>query len=577
MTNPLSTHLQQQLGKEIPAKWHNLPTPQLLDKLRDDTDTAQLNTALANWYNLLPLPADTALPEPELLSDFSLTEAKRYQILPLSLEGNTLTVALSTPLTGLLAAYNLQQEHQAEQLKIYYAEPAQLLTLINQAYDRAHTQAADVVEEVEAQHGDLQSLANSLDSRDLLESSGDDAPVVRLINTILTQALKEGASDIHIEPFAKQVQVRFRCDGVMRTVITPTQQLHAAMSTRLKVMASLDIAEKRLPQDGRFRLTLAGKPTDVRVSTLPTQFGERIVLRLLGRQEGLRELAGLGLRQPQIEQLRSFFGQPNGIIFICGPTGSGKTSTLYAGLREINTPDRNIVTVEDPVEYQLDGLGQIQVNPKIGLTFAAGLRSILRQDPDVVVVGETRDKETAQIAIEAALTGHLVISTIHTNDAAGTISRLLEMGIEPFLVASALRGVIAQRMVRTLPQGAGEEYQPGLEERRWLSQLPTELQQENPTFKRAQPTSDNPNGYQGRNGIFEILNVSESIRKLITAGADDDAIRAQAQQEGMLSLFQEGLYRAAQGQTTLDEVVRVTRTDGNATANNAAETLKAAG
>lgn len=530
-----------------------------------------LQTAAANWLGL-PLASLPATDIPAaLLEPLTLPLCKTNLFLPLSEENGSITCAMANPARGLALADSYAVATGKAIALVFMAED-DLLALINRTFDKNTRTAADVMSGVEAQTDtNLSELTAALsEPEDLLDREAD-APIIRLINSILTQALKEGASDIHIEPFDKQVHVRFRVDGVMHTVVSPSKKLHAAMCTRLKVMANLDIAEKRLPQDGRLKIKLAGKETDVRVSTLPTQHGERVVLRLLARHEGLRSLESLGLRKDQVQIMRTFLSEPNGMMFIAGPTGSGKTSTLYAGLSEINAPDKNIVTVEDPVEYQLAGVGQIQVNSKIGLTFAAGLRSILRQDPDVVVVGETRDRETAQIAIEASLTGHLVMSTIHTNDAPSTITRLVEMGIEPFLVASSLRGVIAQRMVRKLHPHARVPRKTDLATRRLFEALPEHIRPAKITLFDPAPNAECPTGYTGRTGIFEVLPITDSIRRIIHARGSDEDIRSTAQAEGMLTLYQEGLLKAAKGETTLEEVIRVTRTGSDTAAPSVLE------
>ena len=369
---------------------------------------------------------------------------------------------------------------------------------------------------------DLAQLTASLpEITDLLETE-NDAPIIRLINALLTQAVREAASDIHLEIFERRSLVRFRVDGGLRDVVEPKRSLHAAMVSRVKVMAQLDIAEKRLPQDGRIMLRIAGHPVDVRVSTLPTGHGERVVLRLLDKQAGRLSLNGLGMAPGTLAQLDQLIQQPHGIILVTGPTGSGKTTTLYAALSRLDATTRNIMTVEDPIEYDLDGVGQTQVNPKIEMTFARALRAILRQDPDVIMIGEIRDLETAQIAVQASLTGHLVLATLHTNSAAGAVTRLVDMGIEPYLLASTLSGVLAQRLVRKLIPGKADEF-------------------------------------KGRTGIYELLTVDEGLRKPIHDGAAESAIAAMATQNGMVTLREDGQRWVDAGVTSIEEVIRVTR------------------
>ena len=519
----------------------------------DATDIAK---AQADYLGIPLAPLSGLDVDSDILEPLNIHHVKMYAFIPFKEDDAYIYIATCSPEKSLQVIDDLERI-KGKQSKIYYMPEDILYKLIHNTWDKHSMNAADMVGNMEDENN-LDALAHVSD--DLLDRN-DDAPIIRLINSILSQSMKDGASDIHIEPFEKNVKVRFRVDGVMHTVVEPSAKMHAAMSARLKVMANLDIAEKRLPQDGRFKIKLAGKETDIRMSTLPTQYGERIVLRLLGGQDvGVRKLSQIGLREEQLQTVKEAFNLSNGMIFICGPTGSGKTSSLYAGLTEINTPDKNIVTVEDPVEYEIEGLGQIQVNSKIGMTFAAGLRSILRQDPDVVVVGETRDLETAEIAVESSLTGHLVLSTIHTNDAASTVTRLIEMGIEPFLVASSLRLVIAQRMIRKLNPVTKTPRKLDADTKAMFDALPENIRPKKITLFDAAPSVENPSGYQGRTGIFEILSVSEKIRSLVNNKAADSEIAAEAAKEGMLNLYQEGLLRAAAGETTIEEVIRVTRT-----------------
>lgn len=558
-THSYASFLEQKLGEGLFEKGGNLSFQQLNNKLKKDNKWTAKTQKVAAEYLGIPLAkkpkGDISA---EVLGPITFALAKTYLCLPLEETPEGVIMAIASPEKSLALADDYEQ-FTGKKTVLHYMEEDDLLSLINQTWDKASTKASEALEQVE-EESDLASMAAQLKEPEDLLDNNDNAPIIKLINTIFTQAIKEGASDIHIEPFEKQVSVRFRVDGIMHTVITPSKQLHAAMSSRLKIMAELDIAEKRLPQDGRIKIKLAGKETDIRVSVLPTQHGERVVLRILGQQEGIRKLDAIGLRDEQYKQMQNFFTQANGILFVSGPTGSGKTSTLYAGLQEINTPDKNIVTIEDPVEYALDGLGQIPVNTKIGMTFAEGLRSILRQDPDVVVIGETRDLETAEIAIESSLTGHLVLSTIHTNSAPATITRLLEMGIEPFLVASSLRGAVAQRMIRLLNPATKKPRVLDSETEALFDALPASVRPKQITLFDAVSTPDCPSGYKGRSGIFEMLVVTDPIRQLIQIKASDAEIEKVAQSEGMLTLYQEGLLRAAKGETTLEEVLRVTKT-----------------
>ncbi len=369
------------------------------------------------------------------------------------------------------------------------------------------------------------------------------------------QAVKERASDIHIEPYEKELDVRLRIDGVLHRVLTPPKIIQDALISRIKIMSNLDIAEKRLPQDGRIRLLLGGRDIDIRVSVIPTSHGERAVLRLLDRKQGLLGLWEVGFGKEDERKLEEYLQRPDGIILVTGPTGSGKTTTLYAALNRIHTEEKNIITVEDPIEYQLKGIGQIQVNPKIGLTFASGLRSILRQDPDVIMVGEIRDLETAEIAMQASLTGHLVLSTLHTNDAPSALVRLIDMGIEPFLVASSLTVVLAQRLVRTICPHCKVSYKPSDVEKSYFSNPPEFL------YRGTGCEKCKGKGYYGRTGIFEFLAIDNEIRPMITDKIDSQSIKNHAISKGMKTLRQDGIEKARGGITTLEEVLRVTQKD----------------
>jgi general secretion pathway protein E len=425
---------------------------------------------------------------------------------------------------------------------------------LSQAYTHGENHAATLVGDME--HGmDLQQLAQDIpEVADLLESE-DDAPIIRLINALLTQALRENASDIHIEPFETRSVVRFRLDGALRDVIEPKRALHAAIVSRIKVMAQLDIAEKRLPQDGRITLRLAGRPVDVRVSTLPTGHGERVVLRLLDKQAGRLELGRLGMSDGALTGLDELIHRPHGIVLVTGPTGSGKTTTLYAALSRLDAKTLNIMTVEDPIEYDLDGIGQTQANARIDLSFARALRAILRQDPDVIMIGEIRDLETAQIAVQASLTGHLVLATLHTNDAASSITRLVDMGVEPFLLASSLLGVLGQRLVRRLCPVCRQPHTPSEKELAALGQPALD----GPLFSAVGCPSCNFTGYRGRTGIYELLTVDESMRRMVHDSASEQDLRAHAVAQGMVSMRQDGMRWVRAGDTALEEVLRVTR------------------
>lgn len=414
----------------------------------------------------------------------------------------------------------------------------QLEAAIAKAYAGSGGDAAQVMDEYESDI-DLAKLMLDMPAiEDLLESA-DDAPVIRMINALLTQALREGASDIHIEPFEQISVVRFRIDGSLRDVVRPKKAIHASLISRIKIMAQLDIAEKRLPQDGRITLRVGGKPVDVRVSTLPTGHGERAVLRLLDKEVGRLDLQNLGMSSEVLAQFDKLIAQPHGIVLVTGPTGSGKTTTLYAALSRLNATSTNILTVEDPIEYELNGVGQTQVNPRIDMTFAKALRAILRQDPDIIMIGEIRDLETAQIAVQASLTGHLVLATLHTNDSAAAVTRLLDMGIEPFLLSSSLLGVVAQRLVRKLCEHC--KRQDGL------------------SWQAVGCDRCGHTGYQGRVGVYELLLTTDQIRAQIHNHAAEADIRATAQQDGMRTMREDGERWLADGTTTQAELLRVTK------------------
>jgi general secretion pathway protein E len=432
-------------------------------------------------------------------------------------------------------------------------EPAfdALLRVAYEGGNSATMQATEGLDEA----SDLAHLAQELpEQADLLESE-DDAPIIRLINAVLTQAVKENASDIHVEPFENRLVVRFRVDGVLREVLQSKRAVAPLVVSRIKVMSKLDIAEKRLPQDGRISLRIAGRAVDVRVSTIPSGHGERVVLRLLDKQAGRLDLTALGMETQTEKMIDDLIFKPHGILLVTGPTGSGKTTSLYAALERLNDNTRNIMTVEDPIEYYIDGIGQTQVNTKVEMTFARGLRAILRQDPDVVMIGEIRDLETAQIAVQASLTGHLVLSTLHTNTAVGAVTRLRDMGIEPFLLSSSLIGVMAQRLVRVLSPESKQPFQAGEYERRLLNVKPNDP---SPTLYR--PGRDASGGYRGRTGIYELVVVDDQFRTMIHDGAGEHELERYARTLTP-SIRDDGRAKVLKGETTIEEVLRVTRED----------------
>jgi general secretion pathway protein E len=496
----------------------------------------------------------------ELVKKVPINFAKQARILPLGLDGELVSLAVADPLdTAVLDhARMLLQQNVSPQIAL----ASTIIDAINGVYDRAINEAEKLVDEMEAQ--DLDSLAHELEEPQDLLDADDEAPIIRLVNSLLFRAAKERASDIHIEPMERELLVRFRIDGVLQEIIKPPKRYQNSIISRVKIMSQLNIAEKRLPQDGRIRIKLAGRDIDIRVSTVPTSHGERIVMRLLDKTATLLDLAEIGMAEGTVKQFDAIIRRPHGIVLVTGPTGSGKTTTLYGALSRINTPDLNILTVEDPVEIQLKGIGQVAVNPKIDLTFAAGLRSFLRQDPDVIMVGEIRDKETAEIAIQASLTGHLVFSTVHTNDSAGAVTRLVDMGVEPFLVASSLTAIMAQRLVRRVCVECRVRYTPTAEELKELGHTPEsylERYGQAQVYKSQGCSACNRLGYRGRTGIYELLLVDDEIRQLILKNVDSSSIKRAAVSKGMFDLLEDGARKVAAGETTIAEVLTVTQED----------------
>ena len=493
--------------------------------------------------------------DPALIRAVPLGLARESGLLPLWQEDDDgpILVAISSPAAlGSLDDLRLVY-HRA--VRPVLVAPSVLRDATNRAYDKASQNASAVMEEI---HEDQGADTDDLQLAEDLLDDPNQAPIIRFVNSLLTQATKERASDIHIEPFEKELAVRFRVDGVLYEVVRPPPRLQASIVSRVKIMAGLNIAEKRIPQDGRIRTRMAGREIDIRVSTMPVRHGERVVMRLL-EKGAVFSLDGVGMEPELLKTFRRLIRLPHGIVLVAGPTGSGKTTTLYSALSEINTPDKNILTIEDPIEYELRGIGQTQVNPKIDLTFASVLRAHLRQDPDVILVGETRDKETADNAVQASLTGHLVFSTIHTNSAPATFTRIIDMGVEPFLVASSLVAVLAQRLVRRLCPHCKEQYRPTDEELHDVGLDP--VRYPDPLWRAVGCSECNNKGYRGRMGIYELLIVTERVRALVTSGADAGQIRKQAIFDGMKTLREDGIRKAMEGNTSLDEVMRVTQDD----------------
>jgi len=485
----------------------------------------------------------------ELVKTLPITFAKKFRLMPFQRKNGKVMIILSPPI-DLYALDEIRSLFGCE-IEPVLALNHTVIDTINRVYERGKEMTEGIEDDSTGiSEYDLQ------EPKDLLEAE-DEAPIIRFVNSLLFQAVKEKASDIHLECFEKELSVRFRKDGILHEITSVPKKLQASIISRVKIMAELDIAEKRKPQDGRIRVKVAGRDVDVRISTVPTTWGESVVMRILDRSSVILSLEDLGLAGKKLQVFESLILRPHGIILVTGPTGSGKTTSLYAGLERINSPDKKIITVEDPVEYQIQGINQIQVNPKVNLTFANGLRSILRQDPDVILVGEIRDRETADIAIHASLTGHLVFSTLHTNDSASAITRLIDMEIEPFLVASSLMAVIAQRLLRFLCASCKEPYEPHEDELQRIGIRRSQL--EDGVLYRARGCEKCFSmGYSGRTAIFEMLLINDDIRNLTLSQVDSTKIKRKAIEHGMTTLRMDGAEKVARGLTSVDEVMRVT-------------------
>ena len=496
--------------------------------------------------------------EREVINKIPAALAKRHKLLPLKMDNNTLTVVIANPL-NLPVLDNLKVMLGCEVEGVLATEEE-----IGSALDRYYGADEDSIETI------IESI-ESIDERDVTfvgkeaetdsgEEAEDEAPVIKLVSLIILEAFRQRASDIHLEPLQNRFRVRYRIDGVCHEVPGPPKRLQGSVISRVKIMSGMDIAEKRLPQDGRIKLNLLGKEVDLRVSSLPALHGESVVLRILDKSSLLLDLGDLGFLEDDRERFESLLDLPNGIILVTGPTGSGKTTTLYGCLNRMNKPDKKLVTVEEPVEYQLSGINQTQVKSEIGLTFAKVLREMLRQAPDIVMVGEIRDFETAEIAIRAALTGHLVFSTLHTNDAAGAMTRLIDMGVKPFLVSSSIQGVMAQRLVRVICSDCKEPYQPRADELMELGLSPDDAS--GLEFYQGKGCQEcGQTGYRGRIAIFEVLVVSDPIRDMVLKGSSSTEIKEKARQLGMRTLREDGWQKVLKGITTISEVIRVTQMD----------------
>ena len=504
------------------------------------------------------LPYLPDLPTESINIDFtqvvSIAYLKKFKMIPVE-TSQLSAIAVSDP-PNFQPIDDLRSLLHRPEAAVVLAPQEAIISAINLAYDMSRATAKDFFEEMNEESAD-DLISEISETADLLDETSE-APIIKLVNLLVAGAIKDRASDIHIEPYSGNLKIRYRIDGILYDILNLPRRIQSPLVSRVKIMAKLNIAEKRLPQDGRIEIKIADRLIDIRVSVIPTAFGERVVLRLLDKTGKMLMLSDLGMHDERIKLLNRLIKSPYGIILVTGPTGSGKTTTLYAALSTINRPEINIITIEDPIEYQMEGVGQIQVNPKIDLTFAAGLRSIVRQDPDVILIGEIRDRETAEIAIQSSLTGHLVFSTLHTNDAASAITRLIDMGIEPFLATSSIIAIIAQRLVRVLCPHCKEIYLPDDES---LFNLGVEkLVLQNNTFYRKKGCNlCMHTGFRGRTAIFEILIVDDDIKKLVLKTSDANQLNELALKQGMITLQKDGIHKVMKGITTIEEVLRVTR------------------
>ena len=514
----------------------------------------QLLTALAQHFGVPFLP-DGLYPDKPLEGvTFPVKYMKEYGFAPLKAEDNTLTIVMSDP-SNTSIINELKTAIGYKKIEVYLGAESDISAAIDRYYGEGSTTIGDIVESVPIEGEEWDLLEDDHDISHLRDMALE-APVIRIVNLLISQAIERGASDVHIEPFEGVLKVRYRIDGILHDVESPPKRLQDAIISRVKIMGKLNIAERRLPQDGRIKLKVTGRDIDLRVSTVPTLSGESVVMRILDSASLVLSLEKLGFSPGILRQFESLVRRPYGIVLVTGPTGSGKTTTLYAALDKINSPDKKIITIEDPVEYNLRGINQIQVKPAIGLTFANGLRSIVRQDPDIIMIGEIRDPETAEIAIQSALTGHLVFSTIHTNDAAGGITRLLDMGMENYLLASSIMGILAQRLVRVNCQSCkrGEQTSPEL-----LQEVGLPATEPFVAYEGIGCEACGQTGYRGRIGIFELLPIDEDIRVPILEKTSSNIIKQQAVSKGMVTLRGDGLEKVRAGLTSIAEVLRVTQ------------------
>ncbi len=549
--------IQQSLQKQK-EKGGTLGKILLEEKLVKEED---LHVALAMQSGMQKVDLDQLDIPSDIIDMVPPSFAETYGVIPISMENNILQVVLSDPLNVQVLDDLKFLIQDVNEIKPAVAEPGG----VEKAIERYYAGKSESVSEIVGDSEDFVVEDNRQDIPDLqqLERDANATPVVKLLNMVLLQAIKDRAADIHFEPFEKEFKIRYRVDGVLYEMMPPPVQLARAVISRIKVMSNLDIAETRLPQDGRIELNIAGRPVDLRVSTLPTMFGESVVLRVLDRSNVSLDLEQIGLRPDELRTFRWLLKKPHGIILVTGPTGSGKTTTLYSALQEANKIEVKIITTEDPVEYDIDGLIQVPINEDIGVTFAACLRSILRQDPDMILVGEIRDLETAQIAVEASLTGHVVFSTVHTNDAPSTITRIVDLGLEPFLLTATFEAIVAQRLVRRICVNCRTEYEPSEEELMQLELTRSDVADR--TFYYGKGCKEcNGTGYRGRIALFEIMLMSDRLKNMIMDQSSTDAVRKAAQEEGMRTLRESGLLHLYDGITTIEEIVRETIATGTA-------------
>lgn len=526
----------------------------VLIRLHHLTEEVLLQALSRQWCCTYQASLDVEALDLSLIRLVPIAFARQHLLLPIRRVGEIVQVAIADPLN--LAAMDDLRLLLAAHIAVTLVPSRAVMNGLHHAYEQAVDSTDTAISDLsDLSEEGLSVLAEELsEPKDLLDT-GNEAPMIRLVNAILFQAVVQRASDIHFEPFEREMSIRYRIDGILYPMFSPPKRLQSPLTSRIKIMAGMDIAERRLPQDGRIGLRAGGREIDIRVSGIPTGHGERLVLRLLDKSNLLLRIEEIGLSPKDQTTLTQLVRMAHGMVLVTGPTGSGKTTTLYAALNRINASDKNIITIEDPIEYQLRGVGQMQVNPKIDLTFSSGLRSILRQDPDVIMVGEIRDVDTAQIAIHASLTGHLVFSTLHTNDAAGAITRLLDMGIEPFLVSSSVVAILAQRLIRLICSACKTAYVPPSEELRKLNLPPGT----HCFYRGSGCVHCLQTGYRGRSGIYEILMLDDEVRALILGKADATQIRARAIAKGMTPLREDGAKRVCAGITTAEEVLRVTQ------------------